>query len=275
MNYEKLLEINIIDICIPPEKCLTVKPGYIDSRIIAEMDRENYDYATVVNDKCVYGLAGKKFLSNLNKHNRVLSPTIAEISDKSNFFVISHLYVSLPVILEKMSQSMAVLVFQTGHAEKYNFISNFIGLTTLSDLNRHEIRFALFRIITTLESNLAKVISNFFSDPNDWLKKLNESDQVRILGYRELSKRNNVEIDFIEATQLTNLLNIVAKTKEIIELLKYKSRNDFEKQTGNISQLRNQVMHVVRPLIIKQSDVLKLLETINFIEDLMKRLKIA
>jgi hypothetical protein len=148
-------------------------------------------------------------------------------------------------------------------------------LTTLSDLNRHEIRFALFRIITALESALEKVISNFFSDPNDWLKKLNENDQVRILGYCELAKRNNMETDFIEATQLTNLLNIVAKTKEIIELLKYESKSDFEKQTRHISQLRNQVMHVVRPLIIKQSDVLMLLETISFIDDLIRRLKSA
>jgi len=239
------------------------------------MDKENYDYAPVVNDKTVYGLAGKKLLSNLHKNNRALSPSLPEVSDGSHFFEVSHSCISLPVILEKMSQSMAVLVFQTGHAEKYNFVSNFIGLATLSDLNRHEIRFALFRIITALEFTLEKVIRNFFSDPDDWLKKLNENDQVRILGYCELAKRNNIETDFIEATQLTNLLNIVLKTKEIIESLKYKSRSDFEKQTAHISQLRNQVMHVVRPLIIKQSDVLRLLKTISFIDDLIKRLKSA
>ena len=275
MNYNNLLEINIKDICIPPEQCFTVKPGHIDSRIIDEMDRENYDYAPVVNDRCVYGLAGKKFLANLNKHNCVLSPTVAEISDKSHFFEISHLYVSLPPILAKMSQSIAVLVFQTGHAESHHSLSHFIGLMTLSDLNRHEIRFALFRVVTALEFNLAKIISNFFPDPNEWLKKLNEDDQVRILGYSELSKRNNMEIDLIEATQLTNLLNIIAKTKEIIELLKYRSRKEFEKQIGNIAQLRNQVMHVVRPLIMKQNDVLKLLGTISFTDDLIKRLRSA
>ncbi len=274
MKHEKLLEINIKDICIPPEKCFTVKPGYIEADTLSEMDRKNYDYAPVVNDKCVYGLAGKKLLRNLHKNNPVLSPSLPEVSDRSHFFEVYHSCVTLPQILEKMSDSMAVLVFETGQAE-HHFISHFIGLTTLSDLNRHEIRFALFRIITALESTLEKVISNFFSDPNDWLKKLNENDQVRILGYCELAKRNNMETDFIEATQLTNLLNIVAKTKEIIELLKYKSRTDFEKQTGHISQLRNQVMHVVRPLIIKQSDVLRLLETINFIDDLIKRLKSA
>jgi len=274
MKHEKLLEINIRDICIPPEKCFTIKTGYIEPGTIAEMNKENYDYAPVVNGKCVYGLASKKLLTNLHKTKRVLSPSLAEVSDGSHFFEVSHSCVTLPQILEKMSDSLAVLVFETGQVE-HHFISHFIGLMTLSDLNRHEIRFALFRIITALESSLEKVISNFFSDPNDWLKKLTENDQVRILGYCELAKRNNVETDFIEATQLTNLLNIVAKTKEIIELLKYKSRSDFEKQTGNISQLRNQVMHVVRPLIIKQNDTLRLLETISFIDDLIIRLKSA
>jgi hypothetical protein len=272
MKHEKLLEINIKDICIPPKKCFTVSPGYIEARIIEEMDKEKYDYVPVINDKCVYGLAGKKFLTHLSKNSLVLSPTDVEVSEQSNFFEIKHLSVTLPVLLGKMSQRMAVLVFQTGDAERYVSISNFIGLTTLSDLNRHEIRFALFRFITTLESNLADFISKYYSNPDDWLKKLNEIDQVRILGYRELSRRNDIEINLIEATQLSNLLNIVAKSNEIIKYLKYKSRNDFEKQTGKISQLRNQVMHIVRPLIINQSDVQKLLETINFIDDLMIRL---
>jgi hypothetical protein len=274
MKHEIFLEIDIKDICVPPEKCLTVKPGYVKADTLSKMDRENYDYAPVVNDKCVYGLTGKELLRSLHKNNRVLSPELPEVSDRSNFFEVPHSCVTITQILEKMSNSMAVLVFETGHVE-HHFISNFIGLMTLSDLNRHEIRFTLFRLITALESTLEKVIRNFFSDPNDWLKKLNENDQVRILGYCELAKRKNMETDFIEATQLTNLLNIVAKTKEIIEVLKYKSRTDFEKQTGYISELRNQVMHVVRPLIIKQGDVLRLLESINFIEDLIKRLKNA
>lgn len=274
MEHEKLLEININDICIPLGKCFTVKPGLIEPGTIAEMNKENYDYAPVIDDKFAYGLASKKLLSHLSKNNRVLSPSLPEISDESHFFEVSHSWITLPQLLEKMSDRMAVLVFETGEAEGH-FVTRFFGLTTLSDLNRHEIRYALFRIITALESSLEKVISNFFSDPNDWLKKLNENDQVRILGYCELAKRNNVETDFIEATQLTNLLNIVAKTKEVIEVLKYKSRSEFEKQTGNISQLRNQVMHVVRPLIIKQNDVLRLLESISSIDDLIKRLMSA
>jgi hypothetical protein len=270
MRYEKLLEINIKDICIPPEKCLTVKPGYIDAGTLAEMDKENYDYAPVVNDKCVYGLAGRKLLTTLHENNNVLSPkALPEISNRTYFFEVYRSSVTLPQILKKMSNSTAVLVFKTGQAE-HHFVSHFIGLTTLSDLNRHEIRFALYRFIATLESNLSKVISK--CDPNVWLRKLSENDQVRILGYHALSKRNNIEIDFIEATQLTNLLNIIAKTKGLLESLKYKSRNDFEKQTGNIAQLRNQVMHV-RPLIIKQSDVPKLLETISFIDDLMVKVE--
>jgi hypothetical protein len=275
MTHDKLLDLNILDICVPLDKCLTVSPGHIDSSIIEIMERENYDFAPVVNSKCVYGLAKREFLIRLSKHNGVLTTTSEDISDKRHFLEISHSVVGLPILLNKMHQSTAVLVFQTGHAEGPYSLSRFAGLLTLSDLNRHGVRFALYRIIAALESGLEKVISNFFSDSSDWLKKLNENDQVRILGYCELAKRNNVEIDFIEATQLTNLINIVAKTKEIIGLLKYNSRSDFEKQTGHIAELRNQVMHVVRPLIIKQSDVSRLLETIKFIVDLIKRLQNA
>jgi hypothetical protein len=121
VKHEKLLEINIKDICIPPEKCFTVKLGHIKASTLSEMDEENYDYAPVVNDKIVYGLAGKKLLSNLHKNNRVLSPSLPEVSDGTHFFEVSHSCVTLPQILEKMSDSMAVLVFETGQAEHLNF----------------------------------------------------------------------------------------------------------------------------------------------------------
>lgn len=271
MNCEKLLEINLREICIPTQECLTIKPGSISEKILDEMDQKNYDYIPVIDNKCIYGLAKKSYLKEIYTKKGVLSAKDTKICNESIFLEIKYPFILLPSLLEKMSQEEAILSVQTGEVEGY-YISNFLGLITLSDLNRHEIRFVLYRLIISLEARLAQFVNSYFSDDNIWIKKLNETEQIRILGYREFSKINNIEINAIEATNLSNLINIIAKTEEAIQVLQYTSRKDFEKCTGKIPKLRNSIMHVVRPLITKQNEISSLLETINFIDDLIQKL---
>jgi len=272
MKCEKLLEIDLAGIYVPLQECLTIKPGSIPVEILDEMDRRNYDYIPVVDNKCVYGLAKKSYLREICTNKGILSDKDSKIENKSIFWEIKYPYISLPSLLKKMSQEEAILVVQADEIESYP-VNNFLGLITLSDLNRHEIRFAFYRLIITLEERLSLFVTRYFVDDSTWIKKLNENEQIRILGYREFSKQRNMETKLIEATTFTNLVDIINKTKEIIELLKYPSRNSFKKQTGRLPILRNSTMHIVRPLIDKQSDITGLIETIEFICDFIERIK--
>ncbi|MEA3225775.1 MAG: hypothetical protein U9Q07_07465, partial [Planctomycetota bacterium] len=106
----------------------------------------------------------------------------------------------------------------------------------------------------------------------DWISKLSEEHQVRIIGYWELSKRRGVDIGPIEAIMLSQLIQIVSKTKDLLKLLGFRSRNEFDSGAGKIPELRNCVMHPVRPLILGYKDVAAVHKTIRFVEDLIERL---
>lgn len=57
---------------------------------------------------------------------------------------------------------------------------------------------------------------------------------------------------------LSELLRIIAQHEKFYSDLGFKSRNDFEKATGKLPEIRNQVMHPVRPLIYDGDSCLRL-----------------
>ena len=121
---------------------------------------------------------------------------------------------------------------------------------------------------------MASLVQRHFRDPWEWLGRLNEESQVRILGFWELSKRMGVDIGPVAATMLPQLFNIVGRTKPLLDLLGYK-RVEFESVTGRIAKLRNCVMHPVRPLILGWEDVQKVRSTFALLKTLRGRLRRA
>ena len=81
--------------------------------------------------------------------------------------------------------------------------------------------------------------------------------------------------DPISSTHLSQLLTVVSKVESLRELFGFSSRKQFDKLVGSIPQLRNQVMHPVRPLVLSTDDVVRLKETIENVAELeMKATKI-
>lgn len=91
-----------------------------------------------------------------------------------------------------------------------------------------------------------------------WIQRLSEESQARILGYWELSKRKNVDVGPLSAATLTELLKVVACDKNLLNELNFTSKTQFEKAIGCLPNIRNQIMHPVRPLIINQQTCLDL-----------------
>ncbi|MFH1941725.1 MAG: hypothetical protein ABIL68_06435, partial [bacterium] len=149
------------------------------------------------------------------------------------------------------------------------------GLITRADLNRQAVRAVVYDRLCRLEIALAQFVGNAFTDPWDWIQKLGEEGQVRILGYSDLSKRRNVELNPVAAATLVELMTVVARSPELLGRLEYPSRKKYEEATGKIAKTRNCVMHPVRPLILGPEDVTDLANVLRTAIDLQGRIEVA
>lgn len=260
--------IDLGDLLIPWEKCFGVNPGPLDPKVIATMEEENYDFSPVFerlkSGNGVLGLISRARLKEITLSGTDLKPDDyricrPEIYDRP----------SIGTLLDTMASNLAVMVVvdygEHGPAP--------IGLLTRSDLNKHPFRAVIYSLLAGLETALARLVKDWFQDHWVWVSRLSEEKQARILGYWELSKRRGVDLGPVAATTLAELLTVVASTNELRTMLGYKSRNSFEGDVGRIPDLRNQIMHPVRPLITDGESIVKLKEDTTTILLFMERLK--
>lgn len=150
-----------------------------------------------------------------------------------------------------------------------------LGLLTISDLNRHPLRAELYSLMSHAEVELATLVEKAFPDAWTWIRSLNEGHQVGILGYWELSRRRGVDVGPVAATTLSQLIQVVSRSKNLLARLGFQSRNEFDLPTGSIPELRNVVIHPVRPLILEHGDVSRVRETVLAVRDLAERTREA
>jgi hypothetical protein len=234
------------------------------------MEEEDYHFAPVFeqlkSSQAVLGLVSRERLKELHLCNLDLQsddPAIChpEIYDRT----------SMSVVLDTLRANVAVVVI-VDQAEAGQCP---LGLLTRSDLNKHPFRAIIYSLLAALETRLAKLVRNQFEDPWVWVSRLNEEKQARILGYWELSKRKGIDVGPVSATTLAELLTIVAGTNELRSSLGYKSRNSFEDAIGRLPDLRNQIMHPVRPLITDVDSVTKLKTDLSAVITFTDQLKNA
>lgn len=260
-------------LCTPMDECLTVTVGPVDTSILAELETRQYDQAPVYStNRCLLGLVDTQRLRTLHEKSSPLLADDPAVCDQDHQFHIGP-FVTVSRIFETLSDRHSVLVFRGSSATEYGYVEWHYGLLTISDLNRQPLRAALYSVLAELESGMANLVDKHFQDPWVWVKTLAEENQVRLLGYWELTRRLGIDVGPIAATTLAQLFQVVAKNKELLSSLGYDSRNAFESQTGTIAHLRNSVMHPVRPLVLDQDEVAKVLATLQSATDLFTRVE--
>ncbi|MGE5528746.1 MAG: hypothetical protein ACM3X6_06350 [Patescibacteria group bacterium] len=275
MHYnelDKLSDYELKALCIPIEHCVSIKTGIIEESTLVELEQRGFDQAPVLqSDDVLLGLVETKRLRTLYDNNESLLSNDPGVCDERHLFYIGPSGTTVAHILEKMSQQRAVLVVRGSSATECGYMDRIYGLLTISDLNRQPLRAVLYRLLAGLELSLAVLVGNRFQDPWTWVKTLGDEHQVRILGYWELTKRRGVDVGPITATTLAQLIQVIAKCKELAKELGYRSPSEFSTRTGCIPELRNCVMHPVRPLILDQHDVGRVNATVTAIIDLYSR----
>jgi hypothetical protein len=242
--------------CTPLQAAVSVAPGPVNPTTLALLEGKGFDQAPVVNaaNRAVLGLVETQYLRTLAERGEPLAANDPGLRDDRSWFRIGS-SVGIDALLETMAQRRAVIVVGENDSTEYGHAESGLGLLTISDLNRHTLRGALYSLMAHVEAQLAALVEAAFPDAWTWIRGLNEGHQVTILGYWELSKRRGVDVGPVAATTLSQLIQVIARSRDLLARLGFASRSQFEDQTGCIPDLRNRVMHPVRPLILDAEDV--------------------
>ena len=268
------LPVDLGSLVVPPDNWIAVQPGPVDLSTLSLLENRGYDQAPVYDGaaRALLGLIETDYLRTLVVSGQPLRPDDPEVRSARHFLRIGG-DIDITELLAALTRTRAILITEQLQLDEHESAEILHGLVTISDLNRHPVRAALYSVLATLESELARAIPRLFSDPWEWIGTLSEHHQVSILGYSELTRRKRVDVDPIAAATLSQLLQVVARHKAFLVRLGFRSRKDFEDLTGRIPDLRNCVMHPVRPLVLDQDDVSKTDRTVRAILDLTKRVE--
>jgi hypothetical protein len=261
---------------VPLKDCMTVCLGAVAPDAVAALEARGYDQAPVTDASgmCVYGLVLTSELKDLLRNGLPLTADAHGATLARRCLSISR-GVCLKLLLQQLGEEGAVLVDNVIGTERDGEYHWSLGLIAVADLNRQPLRAVLYRFLARAESGLEQLVRSRCSEPWEWLAKLGEQVQVRIIGYWELAKRQGIDVGPYAALTLTDLLHIVAGSPVLQAELAYKSRNDFSSATSSLVDLRNRVMHPVRPLVHTRVDVQRLTQRVENLEDLCSRVERA
>lgn len=154
------------------------------------------------------------------------------------------------------------------------FLTNmkeYIGLTTLADLNSKQVYIHLYNLITQIEKKMGLFL---------FLNKIDDEKQINVISKREDSenskgalkryyedRKNGLERGFIEYLYLTDLAYIFKK-HDLVDQLNL-SKSKFDGRIRKINELRKIVAHPNKTLVHNLESVVGLKEGVNAIEDLL------
>ncbi|MFC6977060.1 hypothetical protein ACFQL1_23825 [Halomicroarcula sp. GCM10025709] len=129
----------------------------------------------------------------------------------------------------------------------------------LADLNRREIREALYPVVAELESKIADAIREDVDEPED----LYHNAPDHVVGRREKDKLRDVGLHTAEYMNLGDMIGLLKGRQHLWGAFGFDDADEVEDRLGSLNQLRNSVMHSNRTLIQSQNDVEKTLERVN------------
>lgn len=135
-----------------------------------------------------------------------------------------------------------------------------VGLVTPADINKIEARSFMYYVIGQLELKFVELIREIGQlTPDEILYNLSENRRAEILETAEKMLEKNVDVnpDFLELHQFSELIRIIEKKEKLFKALGFMSRSKAHDKLYGLVNLRNAVMHPSKPLIINKDSSLK------------------
>ncbi len=242
--------IPLSSLLTPWARAVSVEPGPVDGSILSKLRGADFDQAPVVHLGKPLGIVLTAHLDELHATGSPLEPTSSFVGRRR-----VGLSPSIDDLLAAIAEQRGAIIGE--HDDESP------GFVTLSDLNRHHFKAALYPLFAEMEAGLADLVGAQYSEPWDWLKVLEKDRQARLVGYWELSKRDGVDIGPLAGTMLSELSDVCASSEPIRQRLGFESRGQWKSTFDGISGLRNAIMHPVRPMIHDLDDVKQLRERLG------------
>lgn len=129
----------------------------------------------------------------------------------------------------------------------------------LADLNRREIREALYPVVAELESEIADAIREDVDEPEELYHNVPD----HVVGRREKDKLRDMGLHTAEYLNLSDMIGLLKGRQHLWDDFGFSDSNEVENRLESLNQLRNSVMHSNRTLIRSQKDIEKTLERVN------------
>lgn len=158
-----------------------------------------------------------------------------------------------------MANATHALVFDdvSEYYWKEGYCERALGLITIPDLNKPPLRALVYMLLARLETCIGRVVRDGYADPMEWVDRIEDSQQrQRIIDYWRQSELDRVNVGPEAGATLTELLRAAGAKPELCRQLGYDSRSQLKKATAPVVDIRNQIMHPVRPLVTARAGAL-------------------
>ena len=238
---------------------LTVSVGPVAGKLVQSLRSRGFDGAPVFDaQKTLVGFAPTPLLAELMADGLELAPSTPGLWTKA----IGPDPTVDELLRFTLDQPAGFVRGESGNA---------LGFFTLSDLNRHPVRAALYPLFAELEAELAILVGSSFEDPWEWLELVPKDRRAALVGYWKISERDDVDIGPIAGAMLSELGGVIAKHKPLRSTLGFESRGEWERTFNGLNEQRHSIMHPVRPLVSGLDDLCKLIERLDKLNELIGR----
>lgn len=265
--------IDLTTISTPKESAITVKLGTIEPALVEQATAARVRALPIVDetDVCLGAIAVEK-LTELAASNTELKPQHATIACN----ILPHI-VPVSALLKQLHDEGVIL---HGPDPDDDALTNgWFGIVSTADLNRPIFRAHIYRMLVILETSLGQLIMDEFGD--DWgaIRLLSDGTQRRIKEFYDEERAEGVDLSPVTNATLSDLFHIATESNNVWRLMEFDHPNELRPIAHIINDLRNTIMHPVRPLIVSEKEVEELVVAVNHIEiltdRLMKRIGVA
>lgn len=258
--------IELTRISTPREQAIVARIGKIDHGVIDAATSARFQAVPVLdaNDECL-GMIEVSRLAQLAASGEALTPAHANGG-----------CVRLPYLVPVTSLVSALaesgVILHAADPEDEDYPPNWFGIVSVADLNRPIFRAHVYQMMVILETSLGQLIMDEFGD--DWgaIRLLSEGNQKRVREFWEEEREEGVDLSPITTVTLSDLFHIAAESNWVWSLMGFAGPAELRTVAYQINDLRNVVMHPVRPLIVNRKDLMDLDAGLRAVESLTAEL---
>lgn len=258
--------IDLTTISTPKQKAIIISLGTIDPSLVEQGKEARVRSLPIVdeNDKCLGAISMTK-LDELAANSTPLTADHATISTKP----LPH-EVPVSTLLRQLRDQGVILHAADPNADDYD--AHWFGIVSTADLNRPIFRAHIYRMIVILETSLGQLIMDEFGD--DWgaIRLLSDHTQQRVKEFYDEERAEGIDLSPVTNATLSDLFHIATESNNVWKLMEFNNPNDLRPIAHSINDLRNTIMHPVRPLLVNEKELNDIVDSVDNIEMLTNRL---